>query len=132
MAKQQTVRDQIGIEQRLIEKGERDQSGRDPLELNDTNEWQELILEQEKGDMRQALANPAIRRFLYKLINLLGFEDHDSDPNPTIMAHHVGRRSGAVDMVKALKSIDPGVFWQMEREAKSNEASRGKGGNYAA
>lgn len=83
----------------------------------------QLVAERERSDMEQALANPAVRRVLYRMMMMGGLLDSDSDSNPVIMAHHTGRRSLALDLYNAVDSVDSGAFFQMRREAKSNEAS---------
>jgi hypothetical protein len=101
-------------------------SERDPLSLTEQNKNELLVLEQEKGDMLAALKDPAVRRVLYRVMMMGGLHDSDSDPNPVIMAHHTGRRSLALDLYKAIKSVDGGAFYQMEREHESNKKSQEK------
>ncbi len=83
-----------------------------------------LIQEGEEGDMRQALSRVEVRRVFYRVFRMGGLMEADSDPNVTIMAHHVGRRSLALDLYNAIKKVDAGAFFQMERENASDLKSR--------
>ena len=83
-----------------------------------------LIQEGEESDMRQALARVEVRRVFYRVFKMGGLMEADSDPNVTIMAHHVGRRALALDLYNAIKKVDAGAFFQMERENASDLKSR--------
>lgn len=83
-----------------------------------------LVQEGEDGDLRQALARVEVRRVFFRLFKLGGLMDADSDPNQIVMAHHVGRRSLVLDLYKAIKKVDAGAYWQMERENASDLKSK--------
>lgn len=83
-----------------------------------------LVQEGEEGDLRQALSRVEVRRVFFRLFRMGGLMEADSDPNTTIMAHHVGRRSLALDLYKAICKVDPGSYWQMEREHASDLKSK--------
>lgn len=93
----------------------------------DPAEKQRLKLqEREKGDIREALKNPAVRRFFYRVLNLSGILASSGDPNPTIIAHHEGRRSIGLEIYRAIKEADPAAYYQMERDAESDKKSQQK------
>lgn len=126
-SKQPTVRDRLATVEALIAKENDEFSKRsDPFGIVNDRPEDQLIQDGEEGDMRQALSKPEIRRVLYRLLCMGGLLDASSDPNPTIMSHHTGRRSLAVDLYDAIKKVDPGAYWQMEREHASNLKSREK------
>lgn len=83
-----------------------------------------IVQEGEESDLRQALARVEVRRVFYRVFKIGGLMEADSDPNLTIMAHHVGRRSLALDLYNAIKKVDAGAFFQMERENASDLKSR--------
>ena len=124
--KEPTVKERLSVVEALIRREERALGITDPLAINQENPDEELILEGEANDIRQALERPEIRRMLYRLLNLCGLFSADADPNPTVMAHHVGERSAALKLYNALKEVSPGWYAQAEREAASNEKSKKK------
>ncbi len=120
-----TVTERLAVVEALIAREEREASGADPLALTPQSPASDKIVQEgEAGDMRQALARPEVRRVFYRIFKLGGLLESDSDPNPTIMAHHAGRRSLALDLYNAIKKVDPGVYWQMEREHASDLKSK--------
>ncbi len=125
--KQASVSDRLATVERLIAREEEGlRKERDPFALNEPKAEDQLVQEGEEGDLRQALSRPEVRRVFYRFMMLGGLDEADGDPNPTIMAHHTGRRSLALDLKKALKKVDAGVFHQMEREHESNLKSKEK------
>src|ERR1035437_3091059 len=123
--KKPSVGERLATVERLIA---REEAGllkeKDPFALNEVRGEDQLVQEGEEGDLRQALSRPEVRRVFYRMLNLGGLMEADSDPNPTIMAHHTGRRSLALDLYNAIKKVDPGAFFQMQREAESNLKSK--------
>ncbi len=123
--KKPSVGERLATVERLIA---REEAGllkeKDPFALNEQRGEDQLVQEGEEGDLRQALSRPEVRRVFYRVFNLGGLMEADSDPNPTIMAHHTGRRSLALDLYNAIKKVDPGAFFQMQREAESNLKSK--------
>ncbi len=116
--------------ERLLERADREAAkDTDPFGLIESRPEDKLVQEGEEGDMRQALARVEVRRLLFRIFKLGGLMDADSDPNPTIMAHHAGRRSLALDLFNAIKKVDPGAYWQMERENASDMKSKEKKDN---
>lgn len=125
--KQPSVSERLATVERLIAREERElRSEKDPFALNEQRNEDALIQEGEEGDIRQALSRVEVRRLLYRVFKLGGLMEADSDPNPTVMAHHVGRRSLALDLYNAIKKVDPGAYWQMERENASDLKSKQK------
>lgn len=122
-----SVSDRLATVERLIE---REEAGllkeRDPFALNEPRGEDQLVQEGEESDLRQALSRPEIRRVFYRVFKLGGLMDADSDPNPTIMAHHTGRRSLALDLYNAIRKVDTAAYYQMEREHDSNLKSKEK------
>lgn len=128
--KQPSVKDQLAMTERLIAREQSELSKeKDPFALNAPSAEDQIVQEGEEGDLRQALARVEIRRVMFRFFKLGGLMDADSDPNPTIMAHHVGRRSLALDLYNAIRKVDPGIYWQMERENASDMKSREKNQN---
>ncbi len=125
--KRASVGDRLATVERLIA---REEAGllkeKDPFALNDTRPEDQLVQEGEESDLRQALSRPEIRRVFYRVFKLGGLMDSDSDPNATIMAHHAGRRSLALDLYHAIKKVDAAAYYQMEREHDSNMKSKEK------
>ncbi len=123
--KKPSVGERLATVERLIA---RDEAAllkeKDPFALTEPRPEDQIVQEGEEGDLRQALSRPEVRRVLYRVFNLGGLMDADSDPNPTIMAHHTGRRSLALDLYNAIKKVDSGAFFQMQREAESNLKSK--------
>jgi hypothetical protein len=119
-----SVKDQLErVELLLRREEERLKAESDPLALNPQRD-EKLVQEGEEGDLRQALSHVEVRRVFFRLLKNGGLMEADSDPNPTIMSHHVGRRSMAVEIYNMLRAVDPGVYYQMEREAASDAKSR--------
>lgn len=125
--KEPSVKERLATVERMIAREEDElRREKDPFSLIDQRPEDVLVQEGEEGDLRQALSRPEIRRVLYRVMMLGGLDDSDSDPNPTIMAHHAGRRSLALDLKRAIRKVDSGAFHQMEREHESNLKSREK------
>lgn len=122
--KQPSVKDQLATVERLIA---REEAGllkeNDPFGLVEQRAEDQIIQEGEESDLRQALSRPEIRRVFYRVFKLGGLMEADSDPNPTIMAHHTGRRSLALDLYNAIRKVDGAAYYQMEREHDSNAKS---------
>lgn len=125
--KQPSVSERLETVERLLA---REEAGllkdKDPFALNEPSPEDKLVQEGEESDLRQALSRPEIRRVFYRVFKLGGLMEVDGDPNPTIMAHHVGRRSLAVDLYNAIKKVDGAAYYQMEREHDSNLKSKEK------
>ena len=118
-AKAPSVGERLAVVEALIA---RDNAAPEP----DVRREDTLIQENEESDMRQALARVEVRRVFYRVFRMGGLMEADSDPNVTIMAHHVGRRSLALDLYNAIKKVDAGAFFQMERENASDLKSKEK------
>lgn len=114
-----SVKERLAVVEALLAREETDE-----LKEKGPNSADVLVQEGEEGDLRQALARVEIRRVLFRIFKLGGLMEADSDPNQTIMAHHVGRRSLALDLFRAISKVDPGAYWQMEREAASDLKSK--------
>lgn len=127
MKKRTSVADELETRERLIRREEADLNKHDPLavEAPPDREKQKLVEDGEKADLIVAMKNPAIRRLLYKWIvvegDLYGVE---SDQNPIIMSHHVGRRSLALGLCNAIREADLSLWHQAESEGKSNFKSK--------
>ena len=121
-----TVKERLEIVEALIRREERMLALADPLALHEEDPNAKLIQEGEENDLRQALDMAPVRRVMYRLLNMCGMFTADADPNPTVMAHHVGERSAALKLYNALKEVSPGWYSQAEREIASNEKSRKK------
>jgi len=124
--KQPSVHDQLSQVEGLIAREQERAAKTDPLALNPANPDDALAEQGERDDLLNALSNAAVRRVFFKVFQLGGLFDADGDPNPTVMAHHVGRRSLALDLYRSLKAVAPGVYSQMEREHESNLKSKEK------
>ena len=114
-----TVKERLAVVEALIAREEAGILGEKGPNVEDV-----LVQEGEEGDMRQALSRVEVRRVFFRLFKLGGLMEADSDPNQIVMAHHVGRRSMALDLYKAICKVDPGAYWQMEREHASDLKSK--------
>lgn len=117
--KTQSIRERLAVIEALHARDEREIV--EPAKNEDV-----IVQEGEEGDMRQALSRPEVRRVFFRIFQMAGLMEADSDPNPTIMAHHIGRRSLALDLYKAVRKVDAGAYWQMERENASDLKSKEK------
>lgn len=98
----------------------------DPFGLADDQKKFKLVAEREENDLRQALKDPAIRRFVHRILKMGHLYDHLGDHNQVIITHAVGRHSLALDIRNAIAAVDLGAIHQMEREAVSNDKSQEK------
>lgn len=124
-AKVPTLEDQLERATARIELLEKQST--DPFEVDGNIAKLNLKFEdKEKNDVREAIRNPAIRRFLFRLLNMAQILSDSSDPNPYIIMHHSGKRSLGLQIYRALTEIDPGIYFQMERESISDKKSMQK------
>jgi len=121
-----TVKDRLDEIERVIAKDNLELNGHDPLGLVAPRNEDILVQQNESDDLRRAISDAAVRRFIQRLYDLGGLMDSDSDPNPTVLAHHAGRRSLALDIFNAIDRVDPAANWQMKREKLSNAKSQEK------
>lgn len=99
---------------------------RDPLALEPEDKRNQVMAESQRQDMQMSLKHPEVRRVLNRIIEAGGLMDADSDPNATVMAHHVGARWLALEVFNMIEDADPSAYWQMRREHRSNLKSKEK------